>query len=781
MTHAAFDLARLPAALAAHRQFIVYRLQASTTRPGKLDKLPVDWRSGQVANAHDSGVWTSAAEAAAAAQLWGDGHGVGFVLTESLGLWFLDIDGALGPDGAWSPVAQQLCSVLTGCYVEVSPSGRGLHIVGSGTLPPHGTRCQVHGLELYHSARFFTLTGTGAQGDVATVPRPEVLQWLVESYFPPGADPAQADDWRHEPVPEWSGPADDDELVARLLRQPVSAAAAFGSGASFRDLWEGNADALGRAFPSSTGDTWDRSSADAALAAHLAWATGRNHERVRRLMERSALRRDKWERADYLPNTVRRMAARTQRVMQDRPAAAVAVGVPAPAGSGELTLLPGTEADLARQFVQHAIGRMAWSPTFGWLVRDGAVWRRDDLLKREQAMRRVCEAASLGQSGATLKTLGKHATVRAALNEAASYPQLQIAGSEWDADPMLLNTPAGVVDLRTGVLRAHGAADRFMQVTAVAPEAIDAPRWRQFLAETFGDDVALIEFMQRSAGYWLTGDRSAKVFWYLWGVGDTGKSVLMDTLGALLGTYAHVLAPDAIIEQRSGSRHPADLAKLEGKRLAATAELPSGAHLNQALLKNLTGDSSISARGMGENPRDVRLSHKHVLSSNHKVQLPGGDRALERRLLLVAFRNQVPLPRQDPDLLAKLRSEAGGILAWAINGAVAWHRDGGGKVGLRVPAAVDGDSAAYMREENDVAQWLDECCTLDPLGTTKSTDAYALSYRPWKSQRGGSVESQKVWSQRLMATATGVQRYTNNGVWFRGLRVNPSVPSVGPR
>lgn len=141
-------------------------------------------------------------------------------------------------------------------------------------------------------------------------------------------------EWREAPVPEWSGPTDDDELVQRLLRQPVSAAAAFAGRASFRDLWEGNAAVLARAYPSSSGDEWDRSQADAALAAHLCWGTGNNHERVAGLMLRSALTREKWAlRPDYLTDTVLRMAARTTKWLCDRPAA-VALAGPPPATGG---------------------------------------------------------------------------------------------------------------------------------------------------------------------------------------------------------------------------------------------------------------------------------------------------------------------------------------------------------------------------------------------------------------------------------------------------------------
>lgn len=329
---------QVSAAMGSHRQFIVYRVEPIADRPGKTNKLPVDYRTGRVCSAHDPAVWLSHAEAEQWAAAYGAGHGVGFVVTEACGLWFLDIDECLEPSGQWSPLATTLCGALSGCAIEVSLSGRGLHVFGSGKLPPHACKNVPLHLELYHADRFVALTGTGLVGDAATVPAPEVLQWLVASFFVAAVDADVNTEWATEPVPEWSGPADDDVLLERMLRAPVSAAAAFGGGVSFRDLWECNAPALARKWPSASGDLFDRSSADGALAAHLAYFTGNNHERMRRLMLRSGLVRDKWtDRPGYVADTVQRMAGRTTKWLADRPAVPAVAAPGVPAGGDGLT------------------------------------------------------------------------------------------------------------------------------------------------------------------------------------------------------------------------------------------------------------------------------------------------------------------------------------------------------------------------------------------------------------------------------------------------------------
>lgn len=301
------------APLAAFPQFVTYRLVPSA-KPGKMDKLPLDWRTGAMpprgSGGHINPEYRCHFHEAAAAVAAGRGHGVGFVFTSDDPFWFLDADNALQADNTWSPLATELCAALPGAAVEVSQSGRGLHIIGSGAVPDHGCKNIPLGLELYHEARFVALTGTGAVGSVLT-DCSAALPGLVQRFFAPGAQAAAGpDEWTTEPVEEWDGPTDDDDLIRRALSSADrSAAVAFGGDAvTFRDLWECNVDALAKRWPESTRGAFDASSADAALAAHLAFWTGKNCERIRDLMYRSGLVRDKWEaRGDYyLPRTILR-------------------------------------------------------------------------------------------------------------------------------------------------------------------------------------------------------------------------------------------------------------------------------------------------------------------------------------------------------------------------------------------------------------------------------------------------------------------------------------------
>lgn len=324
--------------LSAYRQFVVYKIVPSATRAGKTDKFPCDYRSGKISNAHDPAIWTDAATAQATALAWGSEYGVGFVFTEADPFWFLDIDECRLGDGtpespfAWSPLAMQLCTLLAGVYVEISQSGRGLHLIGSGSAPAHACKNQSLGLEFYHTARFVALTGTGAMGD-ANTDASAVLASLVATYFPSNG-PEGESDWTEGPCEGWNGPTDDGDLIRRAM-QSKSVGSAFGNKAAFADLWLANESVLSLAYPDPRGRAYGASEADAALAQHLAFWTGKDCARIERLMRQSSLAREKWDtHPTYLRElTITRAIARQVDVMQDK-----AAPVPPPPAAGATAL-----------------------------------------------------------------------------------------------------------------------------------------------------------------------------------------------------------------------------------------------------------------------------------------------------------------------------------------------------------------------------------------------------------------------------------------------------------
>lgn len=244
-----------------------------------------------VSSIHDKNSWMSFEAAKSKVDF---GYGVGFVLTAEDNFFFIDIDNAKLPDGKWSPLALDILKKFSGAYVETSMSGNGLHIIGSyvGEEPKHACKNIELDIELYTSGRFVAIT-TNSSPNGSDKDCTAALQELIQAYFKPTETLANA-----API---ASVLNDEQVIAKAL----AAANPFG-GFGFKQLWERDVEALAIKYPATNDREYDYSSADAALAQHLAFWTGGDKEQIIRIMKLSALVREKWEREDYLERTVRK-------------------------------------------------------------------------------------------------------------------------------------------------------------------------------------------------------------------------------------------------------------------------------------------------------------------------------------------------------------------------------------------------------------------------------------------------------------------------------------------
>jgi len=296
-------------ALSPYKQFVIYRLEDNPKNPGKKIKRPLDYRTGAVANPLDPKNWADAETAIAAAKRFGKDHGVGFVLTKEDPFFCIDIDNCFDTTtNKWFDFSQQIIHQFAGAAVEVSSSGKGLHIIGSSTPLQHTCKNGTFNIELYTEDRFIALTGWHATGDAGR-DFTAILSTFIDEHFKKTSIANtttlnNANWWSTKPVEEWNGPTDDDELINLALKS-ISGKKAFGNGASFADLWNDNEEVLSVAYPPQKDDVYDRSSADMALAQHLGFWTGYNAKRMELLMRQSALAREKWDtHRTYLKRTI---------------------------------------------------------------------------------------------------------------------------------------------------------------------------------------------------------------------------------------------------------------------------------------------------------------------------------------------------------------------------------------------------------------------------------------------------------------------------------------------
>ncbi|MEZ2346871.1 phage/plasmid primase, P4 family [Terriglobus sp. RCC_193] len=714
-------------------------------------KLPCNYLTGVVANPLDPIAWASHETIRAS------GHDLGFVLTENDPFWLLDIDSCL-VDGAWSPLAQELCRFFSGCYIEVSQSGGGLHIIGSGRPSAHSCRNAVFGMEFYSSGRYVALTGTNSVGDAA-YDASALLPALIAKYFP-ASTAEERHDWTTEASPEWRGPSDDSELIRRASRSQ-SLGSTFGSKASFSDLWTANAGALEVAYPKPNQNGYDASAADAALAQHLSFWTGGNCERIERLMRQSRLLREKWERKDYLPQTILRAVERTMEVYHKAPLQSLDA-------VDQVMLQVKTQDSVAEIFARKYEGSLVFDHTRSkWLEWIGTRWQIEQTGKAFDFARLLSRETNRDGKAA----MGSESFCSGVEKLARTSRTFAQKSTDFDRDNYTLNTPTGTIDLRTGDIHKHDSSELLTMCTAVAPASGGGSIFHNFLSEITLNDAELIEFLQVALGSCLSGavESHWMLFWI--GAGRNGKNTLGDLVMDVMGDYARKV-PTATLMAKRGESHPTDIANLCGVRLAVSSEINDGEHWDEARINEITGDARLSARFMRGDLFEFNRTHKHLIYGNHRPQLRSVGDGVRSRIRIVPFRASF-IGRKNANLPRQLRDSMAYVLSWLIDGHRKWLVSG-----KRLPQcrAVEDESADYFASQSTPDMWLEDRAQRIERDTRaantlpKASDLYA-DYSAWKRARGESPVSQQRFSEFLQRE---FKKERSDGFRYRGLALKAS-------
>lgn len=424
-----------------------------------------------------------------------------------------------------------------------------------------------------------------------------------------------------------------------------------------------------------------------------------------------------------------------------------------------------SDESLALHFAKQYAGTFryvaAWSK---WYLWESGYWRPDETLFALDCARYVCrDEADRCDKPKVATAIASASTVAAVERLGRTDRRLAATVDQWDADPWLLSSPEGTIDLRTGRTRRHSPLDYITRSVAVAPEG-ECPTWLTFLEEVTGGDDEFISYLQRLCGYSLTGLTSEHSLVFIYGPGGNGKSVFLDTVSGILAGY-HRSAPIEAFTASPADRHPTELAMLRGARFVTAIETEEGRRWAESRIKALTGGDKIVARFMRQDFFEFVPQFKLVIAGNHKPGLRSVDEAIRRRFHLVPFSVVIPPDKRDPDLKDKLRIEWPGILAWMIRGCMDWQEKG-----LAPPRAVLTATAEYLEAEDAISTWIEERCQRDPNAWTSRGDLFA-SWRGWAEGAGEFVGSQKRFLQSLEAHGFQPLR-KNNGRGFVGLSIN---------
>jgi len=312
-----------------------------------------------------------------------------------------------------------------------------------------------------------------------------------------------------------------------------------------------------------------------------------------------------------------------------------------------------TDTGMARRFVERFGAEFRYCEDLGgWLHYDGTRFERK---ATAAAYQRIDETAAdiwlevAGAPSTHRKELVRFATradsaqgKAAALALARYMPPVPAKVEEFDADPWALNTPSGTIDLRTGSLRAHEAADLLTKSTTTPFDpAADCPRWLDFLRLVFEDNAELIAYVQRALGYSISGRVSDHVLFFAYGTGRNGKSTLLGVVQSLLGDYARTADPELLI-QRRGEVHPTNVASLHGARFVPSVETEDGRRFAEVLVKWLTGGDRLTARHMRQDFFEFAPTHHIFLAANHKPAVRGTDAGIWSRIHLIPFAVHLP-------------------------------------------------------------------------------------------------------------------------------------------
>lgn len=539
------------------------------------------------------------------------------------------------------------------------------------------------------------------------------------------------------------------DAAAELFPDHVATTSLNGAAAARKADWSPLAGRIVAIWP----DNDDEGLSYAANVAELAYAAGAASVDVVAVPETFP---HKWDLADPLPDGwdcdgLHRLLGEAEPTSPTEPLAgrssskdssgeAVRGAATAQRGNVAKGLMETTDDGLALRFTAEHGERLRYVAKWGqWFRWTGKVWQQDETLAVYDAARVICRNACQEASD---EDLAAASTVAAVERLARSDRRHAATVAQWDADTWLLNTPGGTVDLRTGVVFENRPPDYQTKAAAVGTSDIVPERWHAFLNRIFGGDGELIDYVQRVAGYCLTGSTTEHALFFAFGTGANGKGVFINTLSAILADYAKTAPMEAFTASQS-DRHPTELAMLRGARLVTAQETEEGRRWAESRIKSMTGGDPITARFMRQDFFEFVPQFKLLIAGNHKPSLRAVDEAIRRRFHLIPFAVTIPVSERDPKLTADLRAEWPGILGWAIEGCQHWQR-----TGLAPPPAVLDATKEYLESEDAAGNWLSECCDISPTVFATSAELFT-SWKSWAEVHGEFVGSAKRLSQAL--------------------------------
>lgn len=715
----------IPTELTEHPNWCVFRLEWDDERE-KYTKRPYNANTGYLAKSNDPSTWSDFDTAVEVSEKY---DGIGYFFDGSY--YGVDLDNVESEimrymqDDVDDNIVAEFIDVLNS-YSEISPSGTGVHIICKGTLPPGGRR--KGDIEMYGQGRFFTMTGNRIGDYIGIYDDTGIgkINYLHHKYI--GESVVNVEDLSS--FQSAGNDLSEEQIINAALKSKHSV--------RFQFFLEGGWEQF---YPS-------QSEADLAFCNDLAFWTACDPDKMDAIFRKSSLMRDKWDskrdQSTYGRDTILKAIRDASDMYQ-------------PVDGFDLKIkdLTGAKPKLkpkafsyddtgnSGRFLRGFGERVLYSYIHKkWYYYSGKVWIEDDLGKvyemadyiansigkepvfvsdpKDEKLVEQAEKALKNHKKYTRSFRGKENMLKDTQHHVA------VGTDEFDKDSYLFNTVSGYIDLNNGHLMQHQASKKMSRMS-FSEYNLDAecPNWKQFLNEIFQGDQELIDYLQRAVGYSMSGDISEQMMFILVGNGQNGKSVLLNVLNDVMGTYAMNIQPQTIAVKNGMQTANSDVARLKGARFVTTTEPNKGMRLDEGTVKQLTGDDKVTARFLYGKEFEFDVEFKIWMATNYKPIITGTDDGIWRRMAIIPFEYKIPKHKIDKKLTSKLKAELSGILNWCIDGYQMWREKG-----LDEPQIVTDQRDEYRSEMDIVYSFVKDKCITNPLASVKKSDLWE-TFQDW--------------------------------------------------
>ncbi|WP_302493478.1 phage/plasmid primase, P4 family [uncultured Ruminococcus sp.] len=755
----------IPQELKGYKNWVCWQAYPDPKSHSGISKKPVNPKTGGLAQSNNPDTWS---DFETAVRQSGKYSGIGFMFSNSP-FFGVDLDDMPNDiedyqNGGADNIISEFVNTLQS-YTEFSQSKTGVHIICKGTLPEGRRKAKNDsgGFEMYENGRFFVVTGNYCSEYGYINDCTESVKPLHSKYLGKTA----------EPKPNRQNITVNLNSVDDIVRAACSAK----NGSLFKALYSGDFSAYS-----------SQSEADMAFCNMLAFWCGCDAEKMDAIFRQSGLMRDKWDRKQsgttYGVITLQKAISGCSQTYNPKKQNDYSISI----GNGKVIQTVDEEkmraytfddmgnaerfVDLFGENVRYCYTEKKWYfyNSMRWSVDNlGVILRMaDKCVEAMKAEAKLYLQADEESGGDMAKAFEKHMkssrsnkSKKAMLNEIEHH--LPILPIQMDRYKMALNTPSGIINLKNGDVKAHNPEYYFTKITSVdCAEAADCPRWLAFLDDIFAGDKDLIRYIQKAVGYSLTGSTAEQCAFFLYGTGRNGKSTFIDVIRDVFGDYAANIQPETIMVKSSQSNAiNSDIARLKGARLVTSVEPNEGVRLNEGLLKQLTGDDTVTARKLYSEEFEFKPEFKLWMATNHKPIIRGTDTGIWRRIHMIPFNVQIPEDKVDKNLTHKLKAEMTGIFKWCIDGCLMWQREG-----LQMPAAVLKSVREYRREMDVISAFIEDKCTLE--GTVQASMLYA-AYASWADSNNEYCMSNTKFSTELAKRFEKIKGRNYN--YFTGISI----------